>query len=99
MKANHTMHIFTGKVRRLFAVHFRKEYVARQLSAREGECHQCGTCCNFSFACPMLTRRKLCLVYGLCRPLSCRLFPLDQKDIDDVTLCGGTCGYRFPREH
>ena len=39
----HEAHIFIGKVRRLFAVHFRKSYVARQLRNRQGECHQCGT--------------------------------------------------------
>jgi hypothetical protein len=43
----------------------------------------------------MLTKDKLCLVYGSFRPKACRLFPLDQKDIDDVTACGGACGYHF----
>lgn len=38
---------------------------------------------------------RLCRVYGKCRPKACRLFPLDQKDIDDVTRCGGVCGYGF----
>lgn len=98
-KANHAVHILAGKVRRMIAVHFRKDYVAHQLQIREGECRQCGTCCNFSFACPLLTRRRRCMVYGVCRPLSCRLFPLDQRDIDDVVSCGGSCGYRFPEGH
>jgi len=89
--------VFVGKVRRLFAVHFRKGYVRGQLDIRKGECHQCGTCCNFSLSCPLLTRDRLCLVYGKCRPKACRLFPLDEKDLADVTACGGTCGYRFPK--
>ncbi|MGE4536141.1 MAG: hypothetical protein AB7D37_03590 [Desulfovibrio sp.] len=92
----HGTRIFIGKVRRLFAVHFRKRYVARQLRARQGECHQCGTCCHFTIACPMLTKDRLCRVYGKCRPKACRLFPLDQKDINDVARCGGVCGYGFP---
>jgi hypothetical protein len=87
--------ILVGKIRRLYAVHFRKGYVARQLDKRQGDCHQCGTCCHFSLACPMLTTKKRCRVYGKCRPKVCRLFPLDQQDIDDVRRCGGTCGYRF----
>jgi len=28
----------------------------------------------------------------------CKSFPIDQRDIDEVALCGGTCGYRF-EEH
>uniref|UniRef100_I2PWP2 Uncharacterized protein n=1 Tax=Desulfovibrio sp. U5L TaxID=596152 RepID=I2PWP2_9BACT len=91
----HPMHILAGKIRRLYAVHFRKGYVARQLKKRRGDCHQCGTCCHFSLTCPMLTSNKLCRIYGKCRPKACRLFPLDQKDIIDVARCGGVCGYRF----
>lgn len=91
----HGSRIFIGKVRRLFAVHFRKDYVARQLRHRQGGCHQCGTCCHFTISCPMLTRNHLCRVYGKCRPLACRVFPIDQKDINDVARCGGTCGYLF----
>jgi len=91
----HAPGIFAGKVRRFLAVHFRKDYVARQLRDRQGDCHQCGTCCHFSIACPMLTRDKLCLVYGKCRPKACRVFPIDQKDIQDVADCGGVCGYSF----
>ena len=91
----HESRIFIGKVRRLFAVHFRKGYVARQLRNRQGDCRQCGTCCHFTLACPMLTRDHLCRVYGKCRPKACRVFPLDQKDINDVAQCGGVCGYGF----
>ena len=36
----------SGKLRRFWLVHFRKGYVRRQLSVRQGDCHQCGTCCN-----------------------------------------------------
>jgi len=27
----------------------------------------------------------------------CKSFPIDQRDIDEVALCGGTCGYRFEK--
>jgi hypothetical protein len=85
-----------GKCRRLYLVHFRKYYVRRQLSRRAGECRQCGTCCALLFTCPMLTRKGLCLVYGRCRPQACRVFPIDEQDLEEVALCGGRCGYRFP---
>lgn len=85
----------TGKSRRLWLVHFRKEYVQRQLLLRHGDCRQCGACCNLLFTCPMLTKRGRCVVYGFCRPQACKVFPIDQRDIDEVNLCGGHCGYRF----
>ncbi|MGE4421693.1 MAG: hypothetical protein AB7D39_05300 [Pseudodesulfovibrio sp.] len=84
-----------GKIRRFCLVHFRKEYIHSQLLAREGECRQCGFCCNMLFTCPLLTREGQCVAYGVCRPRSCRVFPIDQRDIDEVGKCGGRCGYRF----
>jgi len=84
-----------GKLRRLGLVHFRAEYVRRQISVRQGDCHQCGTCCNLLFTCPLLTKQRRCRVYGTCRPQACKVFPIDQRDIDEVKLCGSQCGYRF----
>ena len=88
----------TGKLRRFWLVHFRKQYVQRQLLVRKGECHQCGTCCSLLFTCPMLTKQGRCLIYGTWRPQACKVFPIDQRDIDEVKLCGGQCGYRFNGE-
>jgi hypothetical protein len=87
-----------GKLRRLGLVHLKKEYVQRQLLVRTGACRQCGTCCNLLYTCPMLTKQGRCLVYGFCRPQACKVFPIDQRDIDEVNLCGGHCGYRFDRK-
>ena len=28
----------------------------------------------------------------------CKRFPIDQRDIDEVALSGGTCGYRFEKD-
>ncbi|OQY12547.1 MAG: hypothetical protein B6I31_03005 [Desulfobacteraceae bacterium 4572_19] len=92
--SNFKLHII-GKSRRLWLVHFQKEYVENQLSVRQGTCRQCATCCNLLFACPMLTKESLCLVYGICRPQACKVFPIDQRDIDEVALCGGQCAYSF----
>jgi hypothetical protein len=88
----------SAKLRRFWLVHFKKEYVQRQLLVRKGDCHQCGTCCNLLFTCPMLTKQGRCLVYGTCRPQACKVFPIDQRDIHEVNLCGGQCGYRFTGE-
>ncbi len=87
----------TGKFRRFCLVHLRKEYVRQQLLVREGNCRQCGTCCNLLFTCPMLTKEGGCLTYGICRPQACKVFPIDQRDIQEVKICGKTCGYQFNR--
>ena len=84
-----------GKLRRLRMVHFQKKYVRNQLSLRRGACRQCGVCCNLLFTCPMLTKKGKCIVYGLCRPRACMVFPINQRDIDEIKLCGGQCGYFF----
>ena len=84
-----------GKLRRFVLVHCRKKYIQRQLSARQGACCQCGICCNLLFTCPMLTQQGRCLVYGSCRPESCKTFPIDQRDLDEVKLYNGKCGFHF----
>ena len=86
-----------GKLRRFYLAYFRKAYVKKQLALRKGECHQCARCCSFVFLCPMLTQQQLCRIYNTCRLKMCKSFPIDQRDIDEVALSGGTCGYRFEK--
>ncbi len=88
----------SGKCRRFWLVNFQKAYVEQQLSKRQGDCHQCGACCSMLVTCPMLTKEGNCLSYGTCRPTSCKVFPVDQRDINEVSLCGVECGYRFNLE-
>ena len=86
-----------GKFRRFYLVYFRRRYVKTQLALRKGECHQCAHCCSFVFACPMLKRDRLCRIYNKFRLEMCKRFPIDQRDIDEVVLSGGTCGYYFEK--
>jgi hypothetical protein len=86
-----------GKLRRFYLVYFRRGYVKRQLASREGKCHQCALCCSFIFVCPMLTQKGLCRIYNKFRLEMCKSFPIDQRDLDEVALYGGTCGYRFEK--
>ena len=87
-----------GKLRRIWLAHFRKGYVKRQLSIRQGACRQCGTCCNLLFPCPLLTKEALCRIYDTCRDKVCKVFPIDQRDIHEVELYGGHCGYSFKKQ-
>lgn len=84
-----------GKMRRLWLVHYRKDYVRSQLAARQGNCQQCGACCNLLFTCPMLTQEGRCLAYGACRPQACKVFPIDERDLNEAKMAGGKCGYCF----
>jgi len=98
-QGSRVIHHLCGKARRFWLVHAQKGYVSRQLSIRQGKCHQCGTCCNLLFTCPMLTKTGQCLVYSVCRPQSCKIFPIDQRDVDEVQLYGKQCGFKFRKEY
>ncbi|HDH33825.1 MAG TPA: hypothetical protein ENH18_01915 [Nitrospirae bacterium] len=87
-----------GKIRRLCIVHFKKDYIRSQLKLRRGQCRQCARCCSLAFRCPLLTRDNLCLTYMKGRPDVCKLFPIDRRDIEDVAVFGGQCGYWFEED-
>ena len=93
-ESHFVIHLF-GKLRRFYLVHFRKKYVEKQLKLREGKCRQCGQCCALLYVCPMMTEEGKCLVYDNIRWEVCKVFPIDDKDIKEVALCGGRCGYSF----
>lgn len=87
-----------GQARRYWLTHFQPDYVQAQLARREGECRRCGKCCTLVFDCPFL-KEGGCAIYGRAgdclRPKSCKIFPIDRRDLKDVRLCGGSCGFGF----
>jgi uncharacterized protein len=62
--------------------------------ARQGECVQCGACCQLPNVCPFLktsgTGETYCAIYRL-RPLNCRKYP--RTEAEQITA--DTCGFRF----
>jgi len=84
-----------GKIRRFLNTNFRKQETIAALALRRGECNRCGACCELVFKCPFLKKQpdgsSLCGIYEN-RPNSCRLFPIEQRDIQEVK---GTCSYYF----
>ena len=84
-----------GKLRRLVNVSFRKQDVIAALALRRGECNRCGACCELVFKCPFLKKHadgtSTCGIYEN-RPNSCRLVPIERRDIEEVR---GTCTYYF----
>ena len=84
-----------AKLRRFFIIHFRPGYLKKQHQMRRGHCRQCGLCCSLFVRCPFFTSDHLCRVYGKCRPKVCKVYPIDQRDIDEIAALGGQCGYSF----
>ena len=84
-----------GKIRRFLNTNFRKQEVIAALSLRRGECNRCGACCELLFKCPFLKKNPdgttLCGIYEN-RPNSCRLFPIEQRDVRELR---GSCSYYF----
>ncbi len=84
-----------GKLRRFVKTNFKKHEIIAGLALRQGECNRCGACCELVFKCPFLKKQSdgttLCGIYEN-RPNQCRLFPTEQRDIQEVR---GTCSYYF----
>ena len=82
---------FKGKVVRFIKVYLFPQATQKKLSQREGSCIRCGKCCKIIFKCPFFdesTSPSHCLIYKH-RSKVCKLFPLNEKDIEDVNhLCG-----------
>ncbi|MDD4279485.1 hypothetical protein GX645_05490 [Candidatus Sumerlaeota bacterium] len=91
-----------GKIRRFFLGHFCKNKVQEFHDLRESECARCGACCKLLFRCPHLIVDDQgyysCNIHTK-RPVNCRIYPLDQRDIDerDMVAPGTKCGYRFKK--
>ena len=87
-----------GKIRRLINTNLRKQEMIAALALRRGECNRCGACCELLFKCPFLKKNAdgstLCGIYEN-RPNSCRLFPIEKRDIEELR---GTCSYYFIEE-
>lgn len=84
-----------GKFRRFVNIRFRRDEVIEALSLRRGECNRCGACCELLFKCPFLKKQTdgstTCGIYED-RPNQCRLFPIEQRDLEEVR---GQCSFYF----
>ena len=84
-----------GKLRRYVRQKFKKQELIAGLALRRGECNRCGACCELVFKCPFLKKQldgtTICGIYEN-RPNQCRLFPTEQRDIQELR---GTCSYYF----
>lgn len=88
-----------GKIRRFYYHMFSKGYILKNKKRRVGNCIRCGTCCKLLFKCPFLDETATpikCKIHQN-RPMNCRVFPIDEKDIQDRNLINPNvpCGYSF----
>lgn len=87
-----------GKLRRFVNIRFRKDEVTASLAHRDGECTRCGACCEILFKCPFLKKHPdgmtSCGIYED-RPNQCRLFPIDNRDIEELGERRKDCGFYF----
>jgi hypothetical protein len=93
------LRLLWGKVRRLYLGVFRRGYVRRSVERRHGDCARCGACCALGYRCLSLCDGEAgaeCRVHRL-RPMNCRLFPIDERDLADRDLIQPDvpCGYHF----
>ncbi|MBI4567970.1 MAG: hypothetical protein HY719_06175 [Planctomycetes bacterium] len=88
-----------GKARRWWLIRFRPRYVEEQMRRRRGQCDRSGACCKLFLVCPYLdetTGTPYCVIHGE-KPMNCRFFPIDERDLRDRDLLAGgaPCGYSF----
>ncbi|MFW6108759.1 MAG: hypothetical protein ACOC8D_02985 [bacterium] len=93
------LQLLRGKVRRFYLGVFRRRYVRQNHARRHGECARCGACCIMGFHCLTLRRNghgTECAIHNH-RPMNCRLFPIDERDLADrdLILPHVPCGYHF----
>ncbi len=102
-RTRYTLHqnirFIRGKILRFYLGHFHKEYVARRLAQRKGECKRCGACCRLLFKCAYVDDCKghtECRIYQN-RPVNCRIFPFNKQHLHerDILRPDEPCGYYF----
>jgi hypothetical protein len=85
-------YIYAG-IRRRFIFYFRKGYFNSQIGKRKGKCLGLGHCCKKTFYCCAYFKNGLCSIYDK-KPFFCRVFPIDQTDME-LSDVSGICGYNF----
>jgi hypothetical protein len=91
--------LWWGKARRLYLGLFRRGYIRRQIEERQGECRRCGACCQLGMSCAFLKNHQPiteCRIHTA-RPMNCRIFPIDERDLRDRDLLAPDfpCGFSF----
>jgi hypothetical protein len=91
--------LLAGKVRRCYLGVFRRGYIRANVARRRGECRRCGACCQLAFRCGALQNHEhvTACQFHKYRPLNCRVFPIDERDLADRDLIAPDqpCGFRF----
>lgn len=87
-----------GRVRRFCLNVMRPGSVRERVARRHGACQRCGACCQLGSRCRHLRFENglaVCACYDGQRPLNCRTFPIDARDLTDrdLVLPERSCGF------
>jgi len=86
-----------SSLRRRYLYYFRRPYVEKMLSLRQGSCEGCrDICCARIRLCPFLEKGR-CSRYLDGIPLFCKIFPVDTRDIE-LGGVSDVCQYSWPDE-
>lgn len=99
LTASERVRLLWGKVRRFYLGVLRRGYVRGSHERRQGECARCGACCALGYRCWSLRDADdgtECRMHSV-RPVNCRIFPIDERDLADRDLLNPTvpCGFSF----
>lgn len=101
-----SIHIAVRFVSFRFLSELRPDVVEKQIALRSGSCNRCGECCKTTFfQCSQLEMERVvdddgttfvakCKIYGRCQPTQCKVWPIDQRDIDELDD-PKRCGFHF----
>lgn len=101
IRSTHALRLAWGKLRRQYLLLFRPNYIRLMQTSRIGSCNGCGVCCRLAWRCwyhrtSGETEPEGCSRY-INRFVSCRLFPVDHRDLRDRDLLSPDvpCGFSF----
>jgi hypothetical protein len=84
-------------LRRRYIFHFKKRKFYENLKKRKGKCKKCGACCNLTRSFCLFLENNKCNLYKSKIPFMCKIYPIDQKEIDSYGLTD-ICGYYWEEE-
>lgn len=101
-----------SSIRRRLIYYLKKDYIKNMLKYRKGSCNNCyAECCYLTRSFCMHLKDGKCLAYKKNMPLFCKIFPIDNKDIElagmkdickfkfdipmKIPLQNECCSYRF----
>lgn len=83
-------------LKRTYLYYFDTDKVLNSYKARNGECKQCGKCCEFfGIKCPLLSKQNRCAIYRFRPILLCKIPPLNLFPAEIEKHKALNCGFHW----